>query len=630
MQNQACTQPALSTADSIAEKIASYQPSTLTAEQCEVWLPRVKELVAATPPVDLQDALQMLTAGCRFLADTDPDLSVTVDEVLTVDAIAVWATRALMSSLSRDSVRLYSAWLGRLRRVVWGATGRRPRGERPVASRLVFDRADIVDRCDALSPELAVLVVAVAGAGVEPRRATGGRFVAGSFIDADGASHRVVPQLAAVCDVFGDVIAGSWDDAARDLDAAALPASARELVAAFDVFVVTGVSPVDVFDGFGLTRHRTDRAVAVAPVRDAMSVTGVLHTDGSPRRPQTTLPVIEQQGTCAVATKVSAAQVRREMAALKKSALPMVVLSAERQRLVDGYRPQQTPIELWDRVKATHAAAMQHGADLSDSGFSQTLTIVAKLLLWRDSRQLDCSPAASFTLEAISAFCEFGLDNSPSSTKQTYRTRLMPFVSVFNPGTTPMPTFTAGGYRPNRPCYDLVEIELIMEAALHQPSRVTRRKLCAMVGFGAGGGLGASDMRPLDRSHITWENDMFVVEVPGSAPRRTVIRPAFNELIEIGLEGVGKNALVFGSKETRKNVFGNLLANAHLYDDVPKIETSRLRATWLADLMHAGVPIDVILGAAGLQSARPLIDLLPYLPARDPDTTDAMLHGGVS
>lgn len=38
-----------------------------------------------------------------------------------------------------------------------------------------------------------------------------------------------------------------------------------------------------------------------------------------------------------------------------------------------------------------------------------------------------------------------------------------------------------------------------------------------------------------------------------------------------------------------------------------------MRATWLADLMTDSIPIAVILQAAGLKSARTLVDLLPHL-----------------
>ena len=51
-----------------------------------------------------------------------------------------------------------------------------------------------------------------------------------------------------------------------------------------------------------------------------------------------------------------------------------------------------------------------------------------------------------------------------------------------------------------------------------------------------------------------------------------------------------------------------------------RIEQSRLRATWLARLMTAAVPLQVVLTAAGLRSARTLADLLPHLP------TDADAH----
>jgi hypothetical protein len=631
MQNQACTHNVPSTSDPVAAKIASYRPTTLTDAQCAAWLPRVRELVSATPPADLQDALQMLTAACRFLADTDAPIDRPVDEILTVDAIAMWATRALRSALTRESVRLYTAWLRRIWRVSRGGSGRLERGVRDHTPGDVLDVAGVVDLCDLVAAELAVLVIAAAGAGCDPRTCEGAVIDGDAVVDRAGVRHRIASPLVALADMYVDVPAGRWSDATADLSAAGFPVTWTELVAAFDVFVVTGTHPVDALDGFGLGRRRVDRAVEAAPERPAEAVTRVLHTVSPRPRLQTTGPVVEPEEVEPVAPTLSAAQMRREMAeVVRAAAVPITPLSEEQQRLVTGYRPQQVPADCWARVRDTHIAAMQNCAELSVSGFSQTLTIVAKFLLWLDSRHADTSPRAAFTLEAINAFCEFGLDNNPASTKQTYRTRLAPLVTAFNPATTPMPTFTAGAYQPNRPCYQPFEIEQIRKVAVRQSGRVTRRKLCGVVGFGAGGGLGATDMRPLMPSHVEEDRGVIGVNIVGDKPRFTVIRSGYEDLVRIALDGVGKNTLVFGTLGTRKNIFGNLFANAELFDDTPKIETSRLRATWLADLMWSGVPVDVILNAAGLLSARPLVDLLPYLPARDAATTARLLNGGAS
>ena len=94
-----------------------------------------------------------------------------------------------------------------------------------------------------------------------------------------------------------------------------------------------------------------------------------------------------------------------------------------------------------------------------------------------------------------------------------------------------------------------------------------------------------------------------------------------------GLEGLSSKQLVFGTKKNRRNVLGNVFANAVVFDDTPNIEVSRLRATWLAAHMQAAVPIQMILNAAGLKSARALVDLLPYLPDTDGDTAAVVLRG---
>jgi len=107
--------------------------------------------------------------------------------------------------------------------------------------------------------------------------------------------------------------------------------------------------------------------------------------------------------------------------------------------------------------------------------------------------------------------------------------------------------------------------------------------------------------------------DGITIEVPEPNPRSVTVLREFEDLVRIGLGDLKPHALLLGRKEDRRNLAARAIGDAVVLGDVPHIEQSRLRATWLARLMAAPVPLAVLLSAAGLRSARTLVDLLPHL-----------------
>lgn len=133
--------------------------------------------------------------------------------------------------------------------------------------------------------------------------------------------------------------------------------------------------------------------------------------------------------------------------------------------------------------------------------------------------------------------------------------------------------------------------------------------LCA----GAGAGQDSVDLRHLHIEHL---EDLGVeglqVHVQQPRPRIVPVRGRLEDLLRSAIDGRRTGELVLGDKVDRRNTAARAVENAALYN-VPHIEAARLRATWLADLMTDAVAIGVLLRAAGLKSARTLVDLVPHL-----------------
>ena len=56
-----------------------------------------------------------------------------------------------------------------------------------------------------------------------------------------------------------------------------------------------------------------------------------------------------------------------------------------------------------------------------------------------------------------------------------------------------------------------------------------------------------------------------------------------------------------------------VIEKATILANAPRIGTSRLRTTWLADLLTADVPFTVVMAVSGLSSARTITEILNHL-----------------
>ena len=622
-QNNETFRPYPNLSADVANAIELYCPSDLSVELSDRFLSGVKELVAGVPPVSVDDARQMLSAASRFLRETTPPVTMPLVEVFAVKRITRWEHASLAAGGSRDRVRLYAAWLHRLRRTAIGCAGRAPRGNTETTSLSSYSLDELVEIFDVLPDECCAVFAAVVGAGVKPSVFGAGRFetVDGRMwaVTENGSRHRVTSSVAALIDTGWVGERCTWADvrrAGRNVD---VVLSWQTAMDTFTSQVVVCEPAVAGLTLFGVGRQTLERAVSTSTVCDSQQAVGVLRASGWGCVEVTMDGSIRDSRKATSMSKPS----RKEMRALaaKYASGGITGLTDQQISRVNSYQPQGVDPEVWAAVADTHRAAMARCGELSESGFSQTMSIVMSLLVWRQGRNLDVSLEESFTHNAIDLFCEHGLDGKEPSTRNTYRTRLQPIAVAIDPETISRPVYSTRGHQPIKPCYTAQEERAIRRAVIAHPSGSTGRQLSAAVALSAGAGLDTMDMRHLERRHIHVGDNGITIDVPGSRPRTTVVREVYEPMLLAGLEGLTDGQMVFGIKKDRRNVLGNTLANAVLFDDTPTIEISRLRATWLAAHMQAAVPIHIILNAAGLKSARALVDLLPYLP--DTNTVEA-------
>lgn len=258
---------------------------------------------------------------------------------------------------------------------------------------------------------------------------------------------------------------------------------------------------------------------------------------------------------------------------------------------------------------------------------------LARFCVWvascpeREDRDADLRPDEVLDLSLVERFLADAMADQPGASRSTARSVLR--RAVQNLSAAPKPERIP--HAPVQAPYTPQECAALVRLARNQPTRARRRALGAVVALGLGAGLDGTEQGKVTPRHIV-EVDLgehgraLGVDVPGPRARLVIVRACYEELLREVLaihraERRGEDRPLYGNDPKRRNVTGAARTQAVTANDQDvELSASRLRSTWLVAAMSAPVPLGALLGAAGLRSARTLVDLVPYCPA--PTSTD--------
>ena len=237
------------------------------------------------------------------------------------------------------------------------------------------------------------------------------------------------------------------------------------------------------------------------------------------------------------------------------------------------------------------------------------------------------------TTASIEQYVRTGMNTDSDANRAERRRRLLWLASNVNPGPATPAKLAPIAHRAIKPPYGPKERATVLRAARTQPNERSGRQFQAAVALGFGAGADSVDLRHLwVRDILDHGHDGLTVTFHGERARTVWVRRVAEDLLRIAVAHRGPDELVIGQKLERRNTATRLLDAGVVYKG-PKLDQARMRATWLADLMTDPIPVAIILQAAGLRSARSLVDVLPHLePWRQtknlPATSEDVLRGG--
>ena len=167
--------------------------------------------------------------------------------------------------------------------------------------------------------------------------------------------------------------------------------------------------------------------------------------------------------------------------------------------------------------------------------------------------------------------------------------------------------------------YGPAQIDGYLALADAQPARERRMRTAGLVCLGAGAGLIRGDLRDVRGTDVACRSGGVLVSVRGARPRTVPVLSRYHSRLLAAARFAGSGLVCGGTDPGRRNLTNPLIRALDGGTGLPRLDTSRLRATWLADCAEL-LGLATFMHAAGISCSQRLGDLLAGLePAGEAD-----------
>jgi integrase len=280
-------------------------------------------------------------------------------------------------------------------------------------------------------------------------------------------------------------------------------------------------------------------------------------------------------------------------------------MNAEVAAYIGRWRPSSVSREAAGFARDVIAQAAPEGRERAKN----LLWAAGKLADYAASLGLDLMPEVVLQPSTAERFtrCAPGLSGAA---RRTLRTNLRfigrRVVPQLYPADLPLPRERA------KAPYSPAQIEGYLALADAQPAIERRMRAAGLVCLGAGAGLIRGDLRDARGSDVACRSGGVVVTVRGARPRTVPVLGRYHARLLATARFAG-NALVCGGAEPgRRNLTNPLVAALDGGGGLPRLDGSRLRATWLRDCAEQ-LGLATFMHAAGISCSQRLGDLVAGL-----------------
>ena len=276
---------------------------------------------------------------------------------------------------------------------------------------------------------------------------------------------------------------------------------------------------------------------------------------------------------------------------------------------VDGYIARWRPWSASPRAAAFARDVIAQAVPDGRERATNLLWAAGKLADYAASLGLDLVPESVLHPSTAERFtrCAPGLTGVA---RRTLRTNLRfigrRVVPQLYPADLPLPRERA------KAPYGPAQIEGYLALADAQPTAERRMRTAGLVCLGAGAGLIRGDLRDVRGSDVACRSGGVIVTVRGTRPRAVPVLARYHARLLAAARFAGNGLICGGADPGRRNLTSPLITALDGGGGLPRLDTSRLRATWLADC--AGLlGLATFMHAAGISCSQRLGDLVAGL-----------------
>ena len=279
------------------------------------------------------------------------------------------------------------------------------------------------------------------------------------------------------------------------------------------------------------------------------------------------------------------------------------------QAAADGYVPRWRPSSVSPPAAAFAREVIGQVAPEGRERAKNLLWAAGKLADYAASLGLDLVPEVVLHPSVAERFtrCAPGLTGVA---RRTLRTNLRfigrRVVPQLYPADLPLPRERA------KAPYGPAQIEGYLALADAQPTAERRMRTAGLVCLGAGAGLIRGDLRDARGSDVACRSGGVIVTVRGTRPRAVPVLARYHARLLAAARFAGNGLICGGADPGRRNLTSPLITALDGGGGLPRLDTSRLRATWLRDGAEL-LGLATFMHAAGISCSQRLGDLIAGL-----------------
>jgi hypothetical protein len=276
---------------------------------------------------------------------------------------------------------------------------------------------------------------------------------------------------------------------------------------------------------------------------------------------------------------------------------------------VDGYIARWRPWSVSPRAAAFARDVITAVQPGGQERAKNLLWAAAKLADWALPLGLEAAPEVLLHPSVAERFTR----SAPGLTgvaRRTLRTNLRfigrRVVPHLYPADAPLPR-----ERAKKP-YSPAEISGFLAVADAQPTAGRRMRAAGLVCLGAGAGLIRGDLREVRGTDLACRSGGVIVAARGGRPRTVPVLARYHARLLAAARFAGTGLICGGADPGRRNVTNPLITALDGGTGLPRLDTSRLRATWLAEVAQL-LGLATFMHAAGITCSQRLGDLVAGL-----------------